>query len=121
MSNFNKALDWLENHVEEAAKGLDAIVEKMYSELRDVPDRMAMTRLLQREGKKHIAELVKELSLNHKVVVYHEKALERIGVLSSELDNAPDGYPAVLVRYVAITSLGERMLKYLETEEEEDV
>lgn len=116
MSDFDKALDWLEEHTEEVAKGFDAIVEKMYSELRDVPDRVAMVRLLQREGKKHLGELGDELSLSRQLVAYHEKALERIGVLSSKLDKAPKDYPAVAVRYVELTSLGERMLAYLESE-----
>lgn len=116
MSDFDKALDWLEEHTEEATKGLDAIVEKMYSELRDVPDRVAMVRLLRREGRKHLGELRDELSLSRQLVAHHEKALERIGALSSKLDKAPKDYPAVEVRYVELTSLGERMLTYLESE-----
>ncbi len=119
MSEFEKALDWLEDHTKEIAEGFDLIVEKMYAELRDVPDRIAMVRLLQRDGRKHLAELAEELSLGRKVIAYHERSLERIGVLSSELGKAPEGYPAVYVRYVEVTSLGERMMKHLDKEVDE--
>jgi hypothetical protein len=121
MKGIDKLLDaflvFAEENPELIAEGINDVVAKMYAELRDFPDRIAMARLLQRGGRKHLGELKDELSLSRKLVAHREKALERIGVLSSKLDDAPEDYPAAMVRYVEITPLGERMLKYLETKE----
>ena len=121
MKDFDKALDWLEDNTKESIIGINLIVEKMYAEFRDVPDRVAMVRLILSAGRKFLEELAKELSLDWKVMVYHEKALERIGVLTSELDYSPEGYTdAIMVRYVSVTSFGERMLKYLDSKVSQD-
>lgn len=116
MSNPDKGIEWLEANINNAIKGLDLIVAQMYDQLR-APERLAMVLLLQRDGRKHLSELKNELSLSRKWVAYHEKVLEKWGIVSSRLDKAPRGYAAGLVRYVELTRMGENMLKCLEGED----
>ncbi len=119
MSEFEKALDWLESHTEEASEGINRLLKKIQTDIQETPNRIAMLRLLHQGGRKHLAELVEELSLGRKLVAYHEKRLERYGMVSSKLDKAPEGYPAVYVRYVELTPLGERMMRHLDKEVDE--
>lgn len=109
----DKGIEWLEANIDNAIKGIDLIVAQMYDQLR-APERLAMVILLRREGRKHISELINELSLSRKWVAHHEKVLEKWGIVSSKLDKAPKGYAAALVRYVELTPMGENMLKCLE-------
>ncbi len=113
MSDSDKGIEWLEANIDNAIKGLDLIVAQMCDQLR-APERLAMVLLLRREGRKHISELVDELSLSRKWVAHHEKVLEKWGIVSSKLDKAPNDHAAVFVRYVELTRMGENMLKCLE-------
>ena len=108
-------MEWLEANIDNAVKGFDAIVVKMFDQLR-VPERLAIVQLLQRGERKHLVEIADDLSLDRNLVAHHEKALEKWGIVSSELDDAPEDYPAVLVRYVKVTPIGVRMLECLEAE-----
>ena len=116
-SDPDKGMEWLENNIDNAIKGLNLIVTEMYDQLRNSPERLAMILLLRRDGRKHLSELKDELSLSRKAVAHHAKVLERWGIVSSRLDDAPEDYAAVLVRYVELTPMGENMIKCLEAEE----
>ncbi len=112
----DKGMEWLEANIDNAVKGLELIITKMYAQLRNSPERLAMVLLLRRKGRKHISELKDELSLSRVIVAHHVKVLEKYGIVSSKLDDAPKGYAAELVRYVELTTIGENMVKCLEAE-----
>ncbi len=75
------------------------------------PIRYAIVDLIRKKGKKYIAEISRELNINRKVVSYHLRALEKNGLITTDLNLKipPLGNPAY-VRYVELTKLTIAMI-----------
>ena len=68
------------------------------------PKRFAIVDYVRKTGRKYIAEISAELSIDRKIVSFHLKVLEREGLINTRLERKipPKGNP-VFVRYVDIT------------------
>ena len=75
------------------------------------PIRYAIVNLIRKNGKKYIAEISRELSVNRKVISYHLRALEKRNLITTKLTQTPPSIvnPAY-VRYVELTDLTREML-----------
>ena len=83
------------------------------------PKRFAIVALVRKKGRKYLAEISSELSIDRKGVSYHVRRLEKEGLVTTNLERKSEGGGSpVYVRYVYPTELAEKILnKHLFLEE----
>ncbi len=78
------------------------------------PARLAIVDLIRKKGRKYLAEIGKELSINRKAVSYHVRRLETAGLVTTKLERtSPEVRTPVYVRYVYLTELAEDVLNMI--------